>query len=55
MVTLELEGGKMKCHRYWPDPSSCPPIKRGQYGAIDVAYVDSTVHKNFIVRTFDVS
>ena len=26
MVTQEMEGGKVKCHRYWPDSVSAPIV-----------------------------
>lgn len=55
MVTHEIEKGRMKCHRYWPDPTSSPPIKSMQYGLITVSHLSSVPHKHFVVRTFDVS
>ena len=55
MVTHEVEKGKMKCHRYWPDPTSSPPVKRMQYGQITVSHLQSVPHKHFVVRTFDIS
>eukprot|EP00053_Salpingoeca_punica_P024520 m.13501 g.13501 ORF g.13501 m.13501 type:complete len:460 (-) comp6885_c0_seq1:717-2096(-) len=53
MVTLELEGGKMKCHRYWPDPTSLPPATKQAYGEITLTHLSAEQHKNFIFRTFD--
>jgi protein-tyrosine phosphatase len=44
----------MKCHRYWPDPTSSPPAKKAQYGSVFVTHKSSVPHKHFIVRTFEV-
>jgi len=30
MVTLEREGGKVKCHRYWPDSEDQPLVFSGR-------------------------
>jgi protein tyrosine phosphatase len=54
MVTHEIEGNKLKCHRYWPDPTSTPSVKKLQYGSIFVTHLNSIPHKNFTVRTFEV-
>lgn len=54
MVTHEVEKGRMKCHRYWPDPTSSPPVRKAQYGSIIVTHLSSVPHKNFIVRHFEV-
>jgi protein tyrosine phosphatase len=54
MVTHEIEGNKLKCHRYWPDPTSTPSVKKLQYGSIFVTHLNSVPHKNFTVRTFEV-
>nr|BAJ52645.1 protein tyrosine phosphatase [Monosiga ovata] len=54
MVTHEIEGGRMKCHRYWPDPTSSPPQKRQEYGEIAVTHVLSEQHKSYIMREFTV-
>lgn len=54
MVTHEVEGGRMKCHRYWPDPTSSPPVKTLQYGRVMVSHVSTVPHKHFVVRTFSV-
>lgn len=54
MVTHEIEKNRLKCHRYWPDPTSTPPVKKLQYGSIFVTHISSVPHKNFTVRTFDV-
>ncbi|XP_077999364.1 tyrosine-protein phosphatase non-receptor type 13-like isoform X2 [Glandiceps talaboti] len=31
MVTLDIENGKVKCHRYWPDSVDTPMIVSGRY------------------------
>jgi protein tyrosine phosphatase len=54
MVTHEVEKGRVKCHRYWPDPTSTPPVKKLQYGDIYVTHISSVPHKHFVVRTFEV-
>lgn len=54
MVTHEIENNRMKCHRYWPDPTSMPPVKTLQYGSIYVTHKSSVPHKHFIVREFEV-
>ena len=55
MVTNEYEGGKLKCHRYWPDPTSQPPINKQQYGSITVEYKGVVQLKDYAIRLFDVS
>ena len=55
MVTNEFEGGKLKCHRYWPDPTSTPPTTRQQYGPIIVEYVSLAQFPNYSVRKFNIS
>eukprot|EP00040_Diaphanoeca_grandis_P004339 m.28221 g.28221 ORF g.28221 m.28221 type:complete len:713 (+) comp15887_c0_seq1:191-2329(+) len=55
MVTHEVEQGRMKCHRYWPDPTSSPPSQTIQYGQIYVTHLESIPHKHFVVRRFEVS
>eukprot|EP00045_Choanoeca_perplexa_P008109 m.74336 g.74336 ORF g.74336 m.74336 type:complete len:700 (+) comp14355_c0_seq1:179-2278(+) len=55
MVTHEVEKGRMKCHRYWPDPSSSPPTQFLTYGDVTVLHVSSVPHRHFLVRTFLVS
>lgn len=52
MVTHEVEKGRLKCHRYWPDPTSNPPTDRLDYGDVSVAHVSSQPHEHFVVRTF---
>ncbi|EGD72413.1 tyrosine phosphatase [Salpingoeca rosetta] len=55
MVTHEVEGGRMKCHRYWPDPTSNPPVLQLTYGDVNVVHVSSKPHKHYILRTFSVT
>lgn len=50
MVTHEVEKNRMKCHRYWPDPTSRPPVKTLQYGDIFVTHLTSVPHKHYILR-----
>jgi protein tyrosine phosphatase len=52
MVTHEMEGGKLKCHRYWPDPTSNPPLSKQNYGSIVVEYVSTEQHSFYAVRKF---
>jgi hypothetical protein len=52
MVTHEMEGGKLKCHRYWPDPTSTPSITKQQYGDIHVEYISTEAHSFYAVRQF---
>jgi len=54
MVTHEVEQGRMKCHRYWPDPTSSPPVNKLNYGQIMVYHEVSVQHRHFIVRKFRV-
>lgn len=56
MVTNEVEGGKMKCHRYWPD--SPEEVANGgqnpkQYGGFTVTAISEEVLPNYITRVFD--
>lgn len=56
MVTNEVEGGKMKCHRYWPD--SPEEVAAGgqnpkMYGGFTVTATSEEVLPNYITRTFD--
>ena len=56
MVTNEVEGGKMKCHRYWPD--SPEEVAQGgqnpkQYGGFTVTAVSEDVLPNYITRSFE--
>eukprot|EP00035_Acanthoeca_spectabilis_P002767 m.89428 g.89428 ORF g.89428 m.89428 type:complete len:944 (-) comp11742_c0_seq1:45-2876(-) len=55
MVTHEVEKGRMKCHRYWPDPTSEPPVKQLRYGEIIVTHLLTQAHKHFALRVFELS
>ena len=55
MVTHEIEGGKMKCHRYWPDPTSSPPSTQQSYGEYSLTYLSAVVHKHYILRKFEMT
>jgi protein tyrosine phosphatase len=55
MVTHEVENGKMKCHRYWPDPTSNPPSAQLQYGDVTVTHLATVPHRQYVTRSFLVS
>eukprot|EP00056_Hartaetosiga_gracilis_P000575 m.39055 g.39055 ORF g.39055 m.39055 type:complete len:677 (-) comp10261_c0_seq1:139-2169(-) len=46
MVTNEVEGGKLKCHRYWPDDNS----QGVQYGPYQVVVVKRKDKSHYIMR-----
>jgi protein tyrosine phosphatase len=52
MVTREVEGGSLKCHRYWPDPTSKPSVKEMKFEKIKVEFLDSRAMQYFIYRRF---
>lgn len=52
MTTKEIEKGKRKCYRYWPDPSSTPPCSKLRYGDITVIHVSTEPADHFIRRSF---
>lgn len=51
MVTSEIEGGKLKCHRYWPDQYE----RTATYGVITVSHQLTEVRATFIIRHFEIS
>eukprot|EP00729_Bicosta_minor_P009527 gene9527-17272_t len=56
MVTDEVEGGKMKCHRYWPD--SPEEVALGgqnpkQFGGFTVSAISEEVLPTYVTRVFD--
>eukprot|EP00043_Microstomoeca_roanoka_P010626 m.100729 g.100729 ORF g.100729 m.100729 type:complete len:717 (+) comp14951_c0_seq1:167-2317(+) len=53
MVTNEVETGKLKCHRYWPDPTE-GTSPTAEHGEVTVTYVDQTVHATFVTRRFTI-
>ncbi len=53
-VTREVEADKLKCHRYWPDPSSEPPVRSEKYGFIQVTHVETVIRTFYSVRSFKV-
>jgi len=50
MVTNEIEGNKLKCHRYWPSRDA--PVTK--YGNVEVSLLEETVKSTFIHRLFEV-
>jgi protein tyrosine phosphatase len=54
MTTKEVEGGNLKCHRYWPDPTSSPPKKVLLFDDVKVQFVSAESHRDALVRTFNV-
>jgi protein tyrosine phosphatase len=52
-VTREVESGTLKCHRYWPDPTSEPPQKVVLLGQIEVEHIKTESKANFITREFE--
>lgn len=51
MVTSEIEGGKLKCHRYWPDQYE----RTASYGLITVSHQLTEVRATFIIRHFEIT
>lgn len=47
MVTNEIEGGKLKCHRYWPDTET---PEKDIAGTFLVKFLEETVHSSYIER-----
>jgi protein tyrosine phosphatase len=54
-VTREVEGGTLKCHRYWPDPTSEPPQKVVLLGEVSVEYLDSVETEISVTRRFQLA
>ncbi len=52
MTTREVENGTLKCHRYWPDPASQPPMQAALLGGITITHLKTEQHANFAVRRF---
>jgi protein tyrosine phosphatase len=55
MTTKEVEGGSLKCHRYWPDPTSAPPKKSLTFDDLKVQFVSAENQREALVRTFHVT
>eukprot|EP00051_Salpingoeca_urceolata_P015074 m.193082 g.193082 ORF g.193082 m.193082 type:complete len:465 (-) comp18282_c1_seq1:42-1436(-) len=55
MVTNEMEKGRVKCHRYWPDPTSEPPVQENQYGDCTVRHITTEEYEHFKIRCFEIS
>ncbi|EGD80727.1 hypothetical protein PTSG_01317 [Salpingoeca rosetta] len=53
MVTNEVENGKLKCHRYWPEPMQGTSAAI-QCGGFEVTFVGQDVLPTFVLRTFSV-
>lgn len=51
-VTREVEKGVLKCHRYWPDPTSEPPQKMVLIGQIEVEHMSTITKDTYVVRKF---
>jgi len=54
MTTREVEGGKLKCHRYWPDPTSNPPKKHLKFPDIKVTFMSNQSLEGHTIRQFRV-
>lgn len=52
MTTREVESGKMKCHRYWPDPTSKPPRKEIKMPLCKVRFMSTEQKNGFTIRKF---
>lgn len=52
MTTREVEGGKLKCHRYWPDPTSKPMKKQLKFNDCKVTFQSSEYHEGHTIRQF---
>jgi len=51
-VTREVESGTLKCHRYWPDPTSEPPQKVVLLGSVEVEFLGTVESEIFVTRRF---
>jgi protein tyrosine phosphatase len=52
MVTNEVEGGKLKCHRYWPEGEQG---NMKTYGAYNIQMTDQEVFTLYIKRKFNLT
>ncbi|KAE9554287.1 hypothetical protein FO519_002521 [Halicephalobus sp. NKZ332] len=53
MITKEVERGKVKCVRYWPELGE--ELESGFYGEIKVKNIMEELDENFIRREFEIS
>nr|XP_006812581.1 PREDICTED: tyrosine-protein phosphatase non-receptor type 13-like [Saccoglossus kowalevskii] len=52
MVTMDMENGKVKCHRYWPDSVDTPMILQGRY---EIQMTSLQTLENFDIRRISMS
>jgi protein tyrosine phosphatase len=55
MVTREVEGGQLKCHRYWPDPTSKPSERTKKLERIVVTFLSESTEHSYTVRKFSLT
>ncbi len=55
MVTREVEGGSLKCHRYWPDPTSKPSTKTLTFDKLKVEHISASTNQFYIYRRFQLT
>lgn len=58
MLTNLVENNKLKCHQYWPDPSSEDPKIRKLFpglGSISVNFEFQENHQDYVIRRFEVT
>lgn len=55
MITREVEGGSLKCHRYWPDPTSKPSTKVMSFEKIKVEFISAIPSQYYVYRKFHVT
>ncbi|KAJ8286648.1 hypothetical protein GJAV_G00041540 [Gymnothorax javanicus] len=51
MMTQEIEGGKVKCQRYWPDTPGAPEMVGGR---LQLTLVKDQLLDNFVIRLIEV-
>ncbi|EDQ91237.1 uncharacterized protein MONBRDRAFT_36156, partial [Monosiga brevicollis MX1] len=52
MLTNEIEGGKLKCHRYWPDDNMAKPVKKVKIGTYIVSFEGEESFPTYVHRKF---
>lgn len=52
MMTLEMEGGKVKCHRYWPELQDQSMLIKD---SIKITLQNIQVRREFVVRTIEMN